>query len=419
MAGVTRASDFGHIEKRSSGNYRATFINPRYGKRTGEKRRIERTFRLKSEAAAWLASQQSAINRGVWLSPLQTEEAARAEEQARRESERPFSDYADAWFRLKRVSWSPRTISRYESIYRRIVRPYWGDRTLSHIRKTDVKEWVSRLVGYEHHNTALKSFEIFRAIMLSALDDEVIDRTPFVRGISSPLKRAAENSPRKHSHRALEAWELDRLMHGLDVVGTDGKTTHVEGLPRQYRFLTWFMVMTGLRIGEAVALQRGDFDLKAGTFRVERQYTQRQVDKPKTRSSIKTIQMAPGLVADVREHFESLPVSGKTSLVFPSESNDFIRWDSYAEAIDWACKRLGLEKFRPHDLRRTAITQALRNGASLRDVQSFSRHATASMVMRYAQTDARHEQATASSVYEALNLGHRDGSVTVLPSQSA
>lgn len=419
MAGVTRVSDFGHIEKKPSGNFQASFSNPRYGKYAGEKQRIKRTFRLKSEAAAWLALQQADMNRGVWLSPLQTEEAARVAEQARRETERSFADYADGWFRLKRVSWSPRTLSRYESIYRRIVRPYWGDRILAHVGKSDVKEWVSQLVGYEYHNTALKSFEIFRAIMLSALDDEVIDRSPFARGISSPLKRAAEDSPRKHSHRALEAWELDRLMHGLDVVGTDGQTTHVEGLPVQYRFLTWFMVMTGLRIGEAVALQRGDFDLKAGTFRVERQYTQRQIDKPKTRSSVKTIQMAPGLVADMREHFESLPVAGKTGLVFPSESNDFIRWDSYVEAIDWACKRLGLEKFRPHDLRRTAITQALRNGASLRDVQAFSRHATASMVMRYAQTDARHEQATASSVYEALNLGHRDSNVTALPSRTA
>lgn len=419
MAGVTRVSDFGHIEKRPSGNFQASFSNPRYGKQAGEKRRIGRTFRLKSEAAAWLASQQADIERGVWLSPLQTEDAAKVAEQTRRETEMPFADYADGWFRLKRVSWSPRTVSRYESIYRRIVRPYWGERILLHIGKPDVKEWVSLLVGYEHHNTALKAFEIFRAIMLSALDDEVIDRSPFARGISSPLKRAAENSPRKHSHRALEAWELDRLMHGLDVVGADGQNTHVEGLPVQYRFLTWFMVMTGLRIGEAVALQRGDFDLKAGTFRVERQYTQRQIDKPKTRSSVKTIQMAPGLVADMREHFESLPVAGKTGLVFPSESNDFIRWDSYVEAIDWACKRLGLEKFRPHDLRRTAITQALRNGASLRDVQAFSRHATASMVMRYAQTDARHEQATASSVYEALNLGHRDSNVTALPSRTA
>lgn len=267
-------------------------------------------------------------------------------------------------------------------------------------------------------NSAKKAYEMFRGIMLAAESDEVIDRAPLTPDMIKVLIKNERESPNRRSQRALTGEELYLLVYGKDTIDQDGNPAHIKGLPPQYALFTLFMAVTGLRLGEATALQRGDFDFQNNTFKVSRQYTRNQIDTPKTKSSARTMQMADELAEMMKQHLAALPMTGKDGLAFPGKNGGFIVSNSYIESLNYATKRLGLEKFRPHDLRRTAITNLLQQGVSLKDVQDFSRHETPSLVLRYAQANTAQHKTTATIAFQAA-LASTDSNVTQLPTAAA
>lgn len=422
MAGKVRKNSFGNVDKRPSGNFRARYANPRYGLDDREPQYISRTFTHKTSANDWLHQQKADIDRNVWLSPIQQQERQERERRERERQERTFAAYASQWLEFKKTEWKDRTTARYECVYKDYVLPYWGERQIKDITNVDVRAWITggifktdkdgKQVTYA--NSAKKAYELFRQIMLAAASDDIIDRAPITRDMIKVLTKNERNSSRRQTQRALTGEELYLLMHGKDTIDEHGTPVHVEGLPPQYALFTLFMAATGLRIGEAIALRRSDFDFETNTFTVSRQYTHGQIDTPKTKSSARPMQMADELAEMVKQHLAALPMTGKDGLVFPSSRGRFIRRASYVESLDYATKRLGLEKFRPHDLRRTAITNLLQQGVSLKDVQDFSRHETPSMVLRYAQANTAQHKTTATKAFQAV-MATTGSNVTQLP----
>ncbi|WP_279060078.1 tyrosine-type recombinase/integrase [Mobiluncus curtisii] len=422
MAGKVRKNSFGNVDKRPSGNFRARYTNPRYGLDDSEPRYISRTFAHKTSAQDWLHQQKADIDRNVWLSPLQAQQRLEQERRERERNERTFADYAIQWLEFKKTDWKNTTTARYVCVFRDYVLPYWGGWSIKEITKADVRTWIAKGISktgkdgkqVSYPNSAKKAFEMFRGIMLAAESDEVIDRAPIAPDMIKVLIKNERESPNGRSQRALASEELYLLMYGKDTINQDGEKVHVEGLPPQYALFTLFMAVTGLRIGEAKALRRSDFNFKTNTFKVSRQYTRNQIDTPKTKSSARTMQMADELAEMIKQHLAALPVTGKDGLVFPGKNGGFIVSNSYTESLDYATKRLGLKKFRPHDLRRTAITNLLQQGVSLKDVQDFSRHETPSLVLRYAQANTAQHKTTATIAFQAA-LAATGSNVTQLP----
>lgn len=413
MAGRVRNRAFGNVRAHGKKGYEASFQNPCYGVVVGEPQRIYKSFTSKTAATSWLASQQADIERGVWLSPLQAKEREARERREARAANLTFGEYAEAWLENKSKEVKFSSMYRYLGSYAHIE-PRWKNEPIREISKQDVNAWIAGGIAGDKARTSLTAFQLFKQIMRSAQDDDVIDRMPFTSAMSRTLSKAIENG-KKRSKRAVEEWELEQLCYGKDITGTDGETVHIEGLPEQYVFFTRFMAITGLRLGEATALQRGDFDFQNNTFKVERQFTSGQVTTPKTRGSRRVMSMGQEFCEEVKAHLAKLPMRGSSGLVFPGLGGEHICPKAYRDSLKRAAKRLGLEPVTAHDLRRTAATNLFQAGVSPKDIETYLGHSTASMSFRYAQTNRTQQQATAAAAYQKATGRGKTSNVTRLP----
>jgi integrase len=63
----------------------------------------------------------------------------------------------------------------------------------------------------------------------------------------------------------------------------------LEALPEPSHLLAWLLALTGLRIGELVALRWRDVDLEIGCVQVRQTVYEGRLDDPKTRRSKRTV----------------------------------------------------------------------------------------------------------------------------------
>lgn len=157
----------------------------------------------------------------------------------------------------------------------------------------------------------------------------------------------------------------------------------VAQLPRHWHLLVRTLVGTGLRFGEATALQVRDLDLTATPprLRVARAWKHTdgigtEIGAPKTERGRRVVSLAPTLAAPLRVH-----VNGKArdAFVFTNTAGRPIRQNSFHEiwskALDDAHDAGELDK-RPriHDLRHTHASWLLTQGVPLNVIQARLGH---------------------------------------------
>jgi integrase len=155
--------------------------------------------------------------------------------------------------------------------------------------------------------------------------------------------------------------------------------------------LVTFLLFTGARCGEALALQWGDVDLQARsvTFRAETTKAKRSRTVP-----------LPGPA------FEALAnLRHRTGHVFRNrEGHAYTRSSSgnpIANPFASICRRAGIDNFTPHDLRHTWATWHYRANRDLLALQQLGGWKSLDMVQKYAHVDAETHRVTADRLGES------------------
>lgn len=156
--------------------------------------------------------------------------------------------------------------------------------------------------------------------------------------------------------------ESDEVTQLLDSMKTD-----------MWRLLTEFLVLSGLRIGEALALTKKDIDFKASQIHVTKTYDTENkiVTPPKTMCSTRDVYMQEGLVSVCRQ-IKSLMLRQRlmngyedNELFFRWTDGGYLHYDAYRKYLrESAAKALG-RKITPHTLRHTHASLLLENGISV------------------------------------------------------
>ena len=150
-------------------------------------------------------------------------------------------------------------------------------------------------------------------------------------------------------------------------------------------FLT--AAMTGLRIGETIALRWSDVDWPAGRVRVRRTFDQRSgYGTPKSRRSSRSVPMADAVAAGLEHLSQASTRTGDADLVFGDPAT--------GEPLSKRCVLLRFRKalaaahldtsHRVHDLRHTFGTQMAAAGVSMRTLQEWMGHKDIATTQRYA-----------------------------------
>lgn len=133
----------------------------------------------------------------------------------------------------------------------------------------------------------------------------------------------------------------------------------------RYRVLVWFLVLTGVRFGESVALETKDLDMLRRTINVSKTASEVRgrilVGPPKTAAGRRQITLPRSLVEDLGVHLGARPLG--TGLVFPAPEDGYLRRTAWRKRV-WvpAIKAAGIEGLRVHDLRHTAVAWLIAAG---------------------------------------------------------
>lgn len=136
----------------------------------------------------------------------------------------------------------------------------------------------------------------------------------------------------------------------------------------RYHLLFVLLLSTGLRIGEALALEWSDIDLEGGRIRVARSleslYTPR-TSEPKSKASTRSVPIGSHLSELLRLQ------TTHEGAVFESRTHSY---KAVAAELKRVLTAIEVEGFTLHDLRHTACSMMLRHGANAKVVSEVMGH---------------------------------------------
>ena len=366
-----RSAGFGSIEKLPSGRLRV-----RWHDEDGQRRTAGQTFATKADARRFLATVEADKLRGTYRAPRVVTDT--------------LGDYGTRWIE-DRPRLKASTRHQYEVDFRLHIEPTLGSKVLDQIEPDDIRRWYSRLSdglraslaesGRNGSATVARSYRLLRAILQTAVDDDILTR--------NPCRIPGAGDARSPERPVLSAQEIGRL---------------ADEVPLSYRAFVLVAGFTGLRAGEIAALRLSDLDLRRGSavLRVNRRFYRvagtLTVDTPKSEAGARTLPL-PAFVADeLRAHVaEFRPDAGPSDLVFVTSGGRDVL-DGYSQVVRRALDRIGRTDARAHDLRHSALTSAAEHGATLATLMQMAGHSTPDAAQRYQHATLEHSRRVAAAV---------------------
>lgn len=144
-----------------------------------------------------------------------------------------------------------------------------------------------------------------------------------------------------------------------------------------------FAAASGLRAGEQWALRWRHLDLARGEVTVEtRVDAHNSEDAPKSSAGVRTLPLAPDVVAMLRQWKLRSRWSRPDDLVFPNREGSYVRHTHLIKRFNALFDRPGAPmKFNWHSLRHHAVSSWIAAGLAPKTVQTFAGHSTLALTM--------------------------------------
>lgn len=367
-------------------NKRATGDGPRYDVRfrvDGEARM--RTFKRRSDAEAYKRRVEGEELAGLIVDP--------------RGGEVRFAPYAKTWLstRLSRGRpLSPTTVQGYRDLLVRLIEPTFGPTSLRKITPERVRSWHSKIVSEKGTDQAAKAYRVLRAILNTAVDDELITRNPCrIKGAGT-------------SHTPERPMPDTATVLGL-----------ADAMPARLRVVVLLAGFATLRPSEALGLQRRDVDPLRSLVHVRRGAVElrhlrdadgtvierrgRTVKDPKSDAGRRAVKVPRSVMSELEHHLAEHVASATDAPVLSRPSGAPVSRSELSDAWRAACAAVGVvpwsrshpEGLRLHDLRHHAGTEAARSGATTKELMSRMGHSTPRAALIYQHATEERDQAIA------------------------
>lgn len=363
-----RSAGEGSLYRTADGRWRAAVSLP-----TGERRYL--SGRTKIEASAKRREVLRAVEAGQPVT-----------------SRRPatLGSYLEEWLgktlsaRVAAGRLSPDTLESYRTLTRLHIVPHLGDVRLDQLTPATLREWITLLLAKprsqprrpragepaaEIARLSPRTVTLVHAVLRAALNDGLRDEVPGLRRntaelVSPPAKAAS-------SARPLDLAALTPVLAAMEA--------------HRWRALWLTYLALGLRKGEALGLAWSDVDFDAGLITIRRSLRRRGgvlVDGPvKTPASAAAVPVPDPLVAVLARHRADQQSARKSAVVWLDPGRVFTTAtggpiDPRNVNTEWTkvCAAAGIAPIRPHDLRHSMATFALRQGVDLKTIQTMLRH---------------------------------------------
>ena len=139
------------------------------------------------------------------------------------------------------------------------------------------------------------------------------------------------------------------------------------------RSFTLLLVLTGLRVGELLALRWGNVDLNARLLRVIETVYDGHFDKPKTKRGMRTIPIGAATV-ELLTALRPVALDVRALMFAKSDGTPLDRWNLLRKHLKPAAKKLGLSGVTWHLLRHSHATMLDGVGTPIGTMQALLGH---------------------------------------------
>lgn len=286
-------------------------------------------------------------------------------------------DYLEIWIDLKKKQVKQSTLLKINRSFRLYVLPRFGLTKLSDIKRLDCIQWVNILCEKLNVDSVKSYVAPFNNALEDAVNEyKIIDSNP-MKNIKYP-----RSDKRKKDINFFEINELKKL---LEAMQNQNDTLY----NYQYFVLTTILARTGLRLGEALALNWSDIDERnlSITKTLYRESGQDFITSPKTDSSYrvialdrKTIDLLKTLkVKKIKYSLKNKDYILNKELMFSDSKGNPLKQTNYRTYFYKICKLAKVPVLSPHSLRHSHAVHLLESGSNIKYVSERLGHATINM----------------------------------------
>jgi len=351
---------FGAVRQYRSGRWTASYLDP-----DGIERRSPETFATKRDAEIWLSQVEADLSRGDWQDP----DAGAVN----------FAEYAAQWISERGLA--PTTQELYRRLLRLHLLPAFGARDLDEITPPRVRTWRAERLEATGATTVAKAYRLLKAIMETAVEDELIRRNPCrIRGAG---QESASERP------IATVAQVDAL---ADRLG-----------PR-WRLMVYLAAYGPARPEEQAGFRRSDVSLDPLGVWVRRAAPElttgkRVVGDTKSAAGRRFMVLPDFLRKDVERHLKWFAEKEPDGLLFVGERGKPFRRSTFGRKWRAARASVGLpERFRFYDLRHTGHTLATQSGATLKDTMVRAGQSTERAALIYQHSPLERQQEVAAGL---------------------
>jgi integrase len=267
--------------------------------------------------------------------------------------EMDFRELAERWQKAVGPTMKATTLSHYRNALRANVLPAFGSRLIWKINREDVQTFLANQAK-KYSSSTLRSMRVVMSLTLGwAKDCGWLDKNPCTR-----IKLPQQTGGRKVTRTVLTPKQ---------VMAIAGK------LEEPYATLVLFLAASGMRIGEAIAIKRADFE--GNVLRVSRRICDGNVDSVKTEKSIRRLPVNPALVSQMRS-------LGEGEWIFCSREGTPVNpGNALKRYVRPAAAELRIHLGGWHDFRHTLTTTMRRGGVHPKVISGILGHAKVALAM--------------------------------------
>ena len=306
-----------------------------------------------------------------------------------------FRDLANLWLESYRLTVKPQTYSGTVSRLNCHILPILGDMKLSKISVSDIQVLINDLSLHYMNYKAVRS--IIQKIFQYGILLGVASSNP-AREIILPRQRPKGNAKVKF----IEPEDLKAFLDNIE------KRQHRRyGLYFEY-VLYHVLLSTGIRIGEACALEWEDVDFKSGTITINKTFNKglKLISTTKTKSGNRTISIDRKTINllrlyQVRQRQLFLEAGERVpSVVFATPTREYFDLAIRQNALNTRCKEAGIPRFTFHAFRHTHASLLLNAGISYKELQYRLGHANITMTLDIYSHLSRDKEKEAVAYFE-------------------
>lgn len=310
-----------------------------------------------------------------------------------------FKDLTDMWLVNYKLTLKPQSYNSTVSMLNKHILPYFGKMKLDKITSSDVQTFINSLSKKTINYVNARS--IISRILQHGVLLQLIQHNP-ARDVVLPRKQ-------KKGSDKVKFIEKDDLKKFLDYIEKD----KLRNYKTNFNYVLYKLLLaTGLRIGEACALEWSDIDLINGTINIDKTYSKsiRRLSTTKSKSGTRLISIDQATVNmlklyQVRQRQLFHEVGGKApEVVFATPTRKYQNTAIRQDALDRRLKEIGCPRFTFHAFRHTHASLLLNAGISYKELQYRLGHATLAMTMDIYSHLSKDKEKEAVSYYEkAIN----------------